>query len=444
MDTRKRTVLFAAIALLALAIVLAPIIYLGSQWITLGGDAPAADYVAMYNDLARKSAGINTAGENNWPIVEAISEDFAAVDAAYGTPRQGMASPSVDFGTLLDPGADEADRAAALAALAELDRRGTWEKLDRLAENPAAAPFFLPGTDLFTASVPFASARQAARANAYHLRTALQQQQGDEVVLALVRGLTLARIAAQQPLIIMRLVGIAIEDHTRRTLRTQVLEQRPDEATLLRMIRALESHSLPPIALSFEGERIMGQQMLYTSLTASPLVPVNRRAQMARHADIVDTAIAYVGQPRQDRDPALAAQLNRAYNLGRRYSPVALIVPAFEKTILADDQNFADRHGTIVFLAVETFLARTGTPPESLEALVAVGILSAVPNDPFSADGFRYRTLDPASDPLGRAYILYSVGADGQDNGGTPAPQPHNAFTDRAPGTDFIFNTPSQ
>jgi hypothetical protein len=445
MSSTQRTTILTAVVLLILAAILAPAIYFGSAWITFGPDAPAVDHVAKFNELSRQSAGLAREQDNAWPIVQAIQDDLAAADAAFGIPRPPSQAPSVDYSPLLADDADESERAAALAALAELDRRGTWGKLDQLAANPAAAITYPAGTNLFTANMAFAgAARQAARANAYRLRTALQQGQNDEAVRALTHGLALARIAGQQPLLIMRLVGIAVGAHTRDTLRAHIFEQRPGDATLLRMIQALETHALPSLAFTIEGERLMGQQMLYTTLSTSPLRPVNRSAQMAKHDDILTFAIAYARVPRQERDPVLAAQLSAAYNLGRPYTPVAIIVPALEKSISSDDQSIADHHGTILLLAVEAHIARTGAPPDSLDDLVTAGLISRVPGDPFSKDGFRYRRLDPAPDPArdpaGRGYILYSVGDDGQDNDGVPAPRPHDAFSGRAPGTDYVFS----
>jgi hypothetical protein len=440
MARHNRSALLTVIALVVIAVLLVPIIYFGSQWVTFGRDAPAKDYVASYNELALKIAGVRTPAENNWPLVSDIEADFAAVDEQFGIARGPRQSPAVDYGALDDPEADGELRAAAAAALAELDRRGTWEKLDRLAANPAAAGQFAGGTSLFNADVPFGRSRQAARATMHRLRTALAAQDSREALRMIEHAMTLSRVAGQQPLLITRLVGIAIESGTREVLRTSVLESRPDEQTLRRMIALQEQHALPPFAETLEGERLAGQQLLYDTLGASPLRPINRGAQIARHDLILNTAAAYISAPRQQRDPVLAAQLNRFANLGPSYTPVSIVVPAFENAFRADDQNITDRHATIILLAVEAHIARAGHPPAALDDLVTAGILTRIPDDPFAKDGFRYRRLDAAVDPGVRCYILYSVGLDGRDDGGTPAARPHDAFSGRAPGTDFIFS----
>jgi hypothetical protein len=73
-------------------------------------------------------------------------------------------------------------------------------------------------------------------------------------------------------------------------------------------------------------------------------------------------------------------------------------------------------------LALNAFHAERGEYPGSLDELVSAGLLTAVPCDPFSADGMaplRYRIAEN-----GAAYLLYSVGPDGRDDGGTPIDNP--------------------
>ncbi len=63
-----------------------------------------------------------------------------------------------------------------------------------------------------------------------------------------------------------------------------------------------------------------------------------------------------------------------------------------------------------VALAVERYRLATGALPAALDALVPQ-YLNEVPLDPFDNQPIRYRRTEPG-------YLLYSVDADGQDNGG--------------------------
>ena len=65
-------------------------------------------------------------------------------------------------------------------------------------------------------------------------------------------------------------------------------------------------------------------------------------------------------------------------------------------------------------LAVERFRLSRGKLPESLQDLVP-DYLGSVPLDPFDGKPLRYRVTD-------HGYIVYSIGADGVDDGGMPDP----------------------
>lgn len=74
--------------------------------------------------------------------------------------------------------------------------------------------------------------------------------------------------------------------------------------------------------------------------------------------------------------------------------------------------------------------------PEKLGELVPE-FLAAIPDDPYSEHGFVYKRGD---DPAAKGgYTLYSVGDDGEDNGGTRAEHEFDALTRTGKGTDFVF-----
>jgi hypothetical protein len=71
-------------------------------------------------------------------------------------------------------------------------------------------------------------------------------------------------------------------------------------------------------------------------------------------------------------------------------------------------------HVTMAALAVERFRLAQAQLPESLNELVPQ-FLSAVPIDPFDGQPLRYHRLI-------KGYLIYSVGADGHDDGGCEKP----------------------
>jgi hypothetical protein len=73
----------------------------------------------------------------------------------------------------------------------------------------------------------------------------------------------------------------------------------------------------------------------------------------------------------------------------------------------------ADAQGMVTVLAVLTYKAKEGHFPESLQQLVAAGLLPQMPMDPYNNAPLVYRIV-------GDDFILYSVGTDMVDNGGVP------------------------
>jgi hypothetical protein len=88
--------------------------------------------------------------------------------------------------------------------------------------------------------------------------------------------------------------------------------------------------------------------------------------------------------------------------------------PAIERLIRMEGRAPVDRDATIAILAVLRYEADTGQFPDTLSELVSAGYLKAVPDDTFYNGPLIYRRGDDG-------FILYSFGADFDDDGGTPS-----------------------
>ena len=119
--------------------------------------------------------------------------------------------------------------------------------------------------------------------------------------------------------------------------------------------------------------------------------------------------------------PDIAAELN-AHNdkineiadsiLARiRYQLTCLVIPNTAKATLSAVRHETQRRLTVVAIALERYRLQHGSAPPEMTALVPE-FLSAVPRDLMSVEPLRYR-LNPDG-----SFVLYSVGEDGQDNGG--------------------------
>jgi len=74
----------------------------------------------------------------------------------------------------------------------------------------------------------------------------------------------------------------------------------------------------------------------------------------------------------------------------------------------------ADTEALVATLATQRYAREHGEYPESLDALVEAGYLAQVPGDPYSDSSLLYRRTNGD-------FLLYSLGADFDDDGGTPS-----------------------
>ena len=92
----------------------------------------------------------------------------------------------------------------------------------------------------------------------------------------------------------------------------------------------------------------------------------------------------------------------------------SMFLPALGNANVKEANSVAQMRAAQTALAVERFRLAHGQLPEKLDELVSQ-YLSAVPEDPFDGQPLRYRRLD-------RGYVVYSIGPDGEDNGGRERP----------------------
>ena len=126
--------------------------------------------------------------------------------------------------------------------------------------------------------------------------------------------------------------------------------------------------------------------------------------------------------------------------LGRRYHVLGLMLTAIGRLVAQGDIQVVVTNGTILHLAIEGFAAQNCRYPWTLDELVG-DWLDEIPPDPYAPSGFVYRPV--SGDPHGRDYLLYSVGADGRDDGGTVTDgESIRALRADARGLDFVLNEP--
>jgi membrane protease YdiL (CAAX protease family) len=93
---------------------------------------------------------------------------------------------------------------------------------------------------------------------------------------------------------------------------------------------------------------------------------------------------------------------------------IKLYSPVINKIVSLEGRAPVDRDATIAILAILRYVADNEQLPDTLEQLVSTGYLKAIPNDTFHNGSLIYRRSDDD-------FILYSFGADFDEDGGTPS-----------------------
>jgi hypothetical protein len=117
-----------------------------------------------------------------------------------------------------------------------------------------------------------------------------------------------------------------------------------------------------------------------------------------------------------------------SFNPIRRFADWWQSRAVFQGAKTRHDISAAKRRLITAELALRIFQSEHGQPPAQLSDLVP-RYLPRVPIDPFTEKELIYR-------PQGTNWLLYSVGEDGTDDGGTPASR------NRGAKGDLLFNLP--
>jgi hypothetical protein len=93
------------------------------------------------------------------------------------------------------------------------------------------------------------------------------------------------------------------------------------------------------------------------------------------------------------------------------YIMSSMLLPAFTKVVVRDADNRARLRTAIAAIAVERWrVAHEGKIPDSLSELVP-NFLPSIPADPYDGQPLRFKKL-------AQGYVVYSIGSNGQDDGG--------------------------
>lgn len=457
-----------AVAVLALAVLSAG----GYEWFIrrqaaiaqrarVGAEA-LVDFVAR--DRATGEEGAPDAWESFDAALDAVSDvNGRTWQVAVGEDPD---APQPDFYEVFQPKKSEnqrdaarvaAGRALAVAAIDDYRLAGVFDRLDEMARRRRAVRVLIlsPGQVLtnMVSSDP-GSARRTCRMNQARMRLAADAGDLREFISAFECNLALVRMLGGQRLSVPVLTAAGIRTGTFWQVR-ELLGGQPDLEWVEAICGAVERQ---PSGISYRGALEAGRIVALDSLAWYFSDP--DRVRGGRFAPALgaltgkSAAVTEISKPvgtyAQNRD-AVAALFDRAiarigidpWERGTESEPsVPDLAPIEMYTRWVLNPSFADQdrlteRALEVSLALERFRCEHRGYPASLDELVP-HYLRALPLDPWSGRALGYRR--EVDLPDGRpAYLLYSVGVDGEDNGGKAAPsgREFDAINGEAPGTDY-------
>lgn len=422
--------------------------------------------------LANLPAGVAPDAPNSWEAFATTRAEMLTLEAAATTPPlldpQGRAV-RVDYsGIGLEPRPGtppeevqeiEAGQRYAREVLDKLETSTLFNDLTEMVSCPRHMLEFTWSTENPSMSMllpQLSEARYLARLLAGRMVVAKEQNNPARLGQSLRIILGLTHMCRTQPSVISWLVGEAVEALAWSRVRS-VLMARPSAAWLdaIEPLAWNETHDTTTIALALEAERLGLIDTICWAFEDPSRSRFGRFSKdisaftLAEGSELKRLGFFWENIAMANRLAREATEASRLTPPQRKANPfvptqTSLLIPwaiggTSPNILTAGVHQQLELAGVLAMIRIERYRLETGFYPPSLQA-VADRSPHPLPVDPYSGKPLGYTLVDPGIDPLGRGYILYSVGADGVDNAG--------AFSDtgklsaaRVPsGFDFIIN----
>ncbi|MGD9689051.1 MAG: hypothetical protein AB7K52_01145 [Phycisphaerales bacterium] len=440
-------------------------------------------------------------GPNGWDLLVDINDVRVDAEAAVFTgPDADERRRNLDYSALympLDPD-DRSDpeavfnheqRVADARRVLEAIPLAEWDRsLDELARSKRAFRPITRGPIVAMLLPDLGQTRATARLLAARMRLAAEAGDLDARARTFEHLLAVGRVAGRQSTLIDRLVGLAVVSLALHRLREDLVAfpLPPGQAGAVhaqRLADILDRQArFEPLARVMQRERLGILDTLELVCTDDGagdgwVMPARIRSLQALDIDTLNTPMSvgerlmtaaavvlpskkqYVAktdlffarlssicdQTRPVRRSLPSADLWIETELSPRYFTLSLLLPALERAASVDEVLRMHIAGTRLMLDLEHARRVAGSPPPSLDALALV-TKRPLPIDPVSGTRFGYRVLSAAdADPLGRAYLLYSVGDDAIDDDGVQVTTPtldrlEAVNGSKGHGFDYVLN----
>jgi len=435
-------------------------------WIVIRAMSAKPGLLVDYGRQLLDTAGeMQPAGENGWPImVQAIDRlNAIGLPDVPDWPTDKEASENIRLLARVREGAyDPVRLKLELIYLDHIRASGALELLDDFAAHPryvreAWQEDALQGL-LFVLLPELASSRNVARARGAAMRVAAENDDMDELVRAWRHLVSLGHAMSFDPTLISHLVGVSIVRLGCDELDHIITQHDLDEATCRRLLAIMDEQAiLAPMSAVLERERLMGYDTIQRTHSddgngdgilligrleelsaftgSSPLGLSGRhriynvaglifpsRAETTRTLDAYfDAAEEQANMPRAER-PNHPVNLDEFLDALPRFQfLLRLTLPAIGNTIAVNDIALTQIDATRLLLAIEMHEAKYGRLPAALSDL-SPEFLAEIPEDAVACRPFIYMPREPSKDDP-RTFWLYSIAADGVDNGGAESPR---------------------
>ncbi len=411
----------AVLVLLLVVVAAVPYLSIGSGSGSLEGWRER-DYGEELYELAMHEAGLDAPGAvNGFDGYVAMVELFEEIRR---TPEYSFAEPQSAARMLMGTATEE-DLAEPYRELGEIGLE--LLKSPRLQELDAAIDAFARSDGAvgpIESSIDYSDSWMfehgsgtRALARLFDARSQVAAWRGDTqaAVAHIGRMVALTQPYNEQPLMIGRLIGIAIKSLALVDVRRLALVT--DDLEVLEALDAVldRASSGPPISYTLEGERLIGLAQLQSLPAPSlPIKLFSPSAQAEVLSEFYDRAIEWASTPIEQR----VGQSPGAWADGlpdSKYSVAKILLPAIDRFIQADDDFEQAFVATRAVIAVRRYELVRGELPATLGALVPE-FLDAASLDPVNGKEFIYRAQPDAH--TGAPFTLYSLGRDGIDHGG--------------------------
>lgn len=445
---------------------------------------PQIDYAARFNELAFGGAAPDPGALNRWDDYLALVREYDAMESAFQAKSKTHRFQHLRLHVLdaaLEPGDSpkrvqqlRTDQMRAAEFITELHATDFPERLEAVLMSGPVRWQMVPRRFAVIQHPPDGmSGSSIASAFVGEIGLAFDARRDQDAVVAVRRALLMARMLIGRPSQFQYTLGKSVEVSACGTIigRCMTLDIRPETArALLAELDRMPAHSPEHV---FEAERLTcldiiqrtysddgnGNGILlasevselgYTSGGGSKVsrwsnwrglfAPDRRETERALN-EIVNTLVARSrvipperrAHPFPFKNETEVTAYYRNHVLGSYFT--SLMTNRAQK---ASDYAHAMNSATRIVLALEFYQASHDAVPAALDDLVP-DVIPLLPADHYASDGrFRYSVREPTEDDP-RAYILYSVGPDGDDHHATPIPRGKSIF-DAGPGFDLIFN----